>query len=133
MKEEWEPDPIPPPPPQYYQQQQPPPPLPQQQHQQPPAPSPPQDEAPVVPEEAAVMDDLPIKEEQVEEPKMDTGERGHRCVQNVCRASYSFRTLSRVVSLAPSLRVQNVLDALRAVPSHVHGDRLHVLRVLHSC
>ena len=86
----------------------------------------------MVPEEAATMDDLPIKEEEVEEPKMDTGEPGHRCVQNLCRASYSFRTLSCVVCPAPSLRVQNVLHALRAVPLHVPGDRLHVLRVLYS-
>ena len=133
VKEEWERDRIPPPPPQYYQQPQPPTPPPQQQQQQPPAPSPPQDEAPVVPEEAAALDDLPIKEEAMEEPKMDTREPGHRCMQNVCRASYLFRTLSRVVSPAPSFRVQNVLYALRAVPSHVPGDRLHVLRVLHSC
>ena len=88
---------------------------------------------PVVPEEAAAMEDLQIKQEEVEEPKMDTGEPGHRCVQNVRRASYSFRTLSRVVSPAPSLRVQNVLHAVRAVPPHVPADRLHVLRVLHSC
>ena len=79
------------------------------------------------------MDDLPIKHEEVEEPKMDTGAPGHRCVQNVCRVSYLFRTLSLVVSPAPPLRVPNVLHALRAVPLHVPGDRLHVLRVLHSC
>ena len=145
MKEEWEPDRIPPPPPQYYQQQQPPPPPPQQQqlhppppppqeqHQQPPALSSPQDEAPVVPEEAAAIDNVPIKQEEVEEPKMDTPEPGHNCVQNVCRASYSFRTLSLVVSPAPPLCAPDVLHSLRVVPPHVPGDRLHVLPVLHSC
>ena len=79
------------------------------------------------------MDDVPIKEEEVEEAEMDTGEPGHTCRQNVCRASHSFCTLSRVVSPAPSLRVQSVLHVSCAVPVHVHGDRLHVLRVLHSC
>ena len=85
MKAEWDPDRIPPPPPQHYQQHHPPPPPPQPQQLHPPPP-PPQDapvapspqDAPVVPEEAAPMDDLPIKQEEVEEPKMDTGEPGHR-------------------------------------------------------
>ena len=36
-----------------------------------------------LPEEAGPMDDLPIKQEEVEEPKMDTGEPGHRCVPRV--------------------------------------------------
>ena len=79
------------------------------------------------------MDDLPIKQKEVEEPKMDAGDPGQRCVQNVCRASYSLRTLSLVVAPAPSLRVPNVLHALRAVPPLVPGYHLHVLRVLHSC
>ena len=69
----------------------------------------------------------------MEEPKMDTGEPGHGCVQNVCPAFYAFRTLSLRVSPAPSLRVQSVLHVLRAVPVYVPSDRLHVLRVLHSC
>ena len=93
MKAESEADRIPPPPRQYYQQHHPPPPPPQPQQlhppppppqeqlQQPPAPSP--QDAPVVPEEAGPMDDLPIKQEEVEEPKMDTGEPGHRCVPRV--------------------------------------------------
>ena len=98
MKAEWDPDRIPPPPPQHYQQHHPPPPPPQPQQLHPPPP-PPQDapvapspqDAPVVPEEAGPMDDLPIKQEEVEEPKMDTGEPGHRCVPRVV-------FVSRVVS-----------------------------------
>ena len=97
VKEEWERDPIPPPPPQYYQQHHPAPPPPQQPQQQPPAPSPPQDEAPVVPKEAAAFDDLPIEEEQVEEPKMDTGEPGHRCAERVPRVLFVRHVVSRCV------------------------------------
>ena len=90
MKAEWDPDRIPPPPPQHYQQHHPPPPPPQPQQLHPPPP-PPQDapvapspqDAPVVPEEAGPMDDLPIKQEEVEEPKLDSGEPGHRCVPRV--------------------------------------------------
>ena len=77
------------------------------------------------------MDDPRIKQKEVEEPKMDTGEP----VTGACLAWYSFRTLSLVVSLAPSLRVPDVLHALRAVPLHFPGDCPHVLdvlRVLHS-
>ena len=45
------------------------------------APSP--QDAPLVPEEAGPMDDLPIKQQEVEEPKMDIGEPSHRCVPRV--------------------------------------------------
>ena len=120
VEEEWERDPTPRPPPQ------------QQQQQQPPAPPPLHEEAPAPHEEAAAPDNVPIKEEEVGERKMDIGEPGRRCTQNMCRASFLFRTLSPCVSPAPSLRVQSVPHVLRAGPVHVHGDRLHVLRVLHS-
>ena len=46
---------------------------------------------------------MPIKEEEEEEPKKDTSELGHRCMQKVCRAFYAFRTLSLNVSPAPRL------------------------------
>ena len=135
MKEEdWDRDPTPPPPPQQQQQHQPPPPPPppQQQQQQPAAPPPPHEEARAPHEEAPAPNDVPIKEEEVEEPKMDSGEPGHMCVQNVCRAVYAFRTLSLRVSPASWLRVQSVLHVSRAVPAYVRGDRLHLLRIVHS-
>ena len=66
-----------------------------------------------------------IKEEQHstagEEPKKDesahpTGDPGHRCVQNLCRAVHAFRASSLYVSPAPSSRVQSVLHVPRTVP-----------------
>ena len=66
---------------------------------------------------------MPIKEEEEEEPKKDTGEPGHKCVPNLCRAFYAFRTLSlHVVSPAPSTRVQGVLHVPPAVPVYVPSD-----------
>ena len=126
--EEWDRDPIPPPPPQQQQQQQP---------QAPPPPhveaAAPHEEAPAPHEEAPAPDDVPIGREEEEEPKKDTGEPEHSCVQKVCRAFYAFRMLSLHVSPAPSTRVQSGLHVLRAVAVYVPGDCLHVLRDLHSC
>ena len=79
MKGEWDQGPTPPPSPEQQQQQQPPPPPPpQQQQQQPPAPLAPHEEAPAPHEEAPAPDDVPIKEEEVEDSNGYSHQTGYQ-------------------------------------------------------
>ena len=135
MKAEWQPDRIPPPPPPYYQQHHAPPPPPQQQQLHPP-PLPPQEQLqqppPWCPRKPARWTTCRSSRRRWKNERWTLANQ----VTGACRALYLFRTLSSVVSLAPSLGVPKILHALRAVPRHVPGDGLHVvhvLHVLHSC
>ena len=68
------------------------------------------------------MDDPPIKQEEVEEPRMDTGEPGHRCVPRVVFVPH---VVSRCVpsAIAPCSRTAGVPASFFSHTATAHAHR----------